>query len=47
MEEKVKVEIILCKDCEFHEYGKDWCNLHDIGMLDIDFCSYGEPKKYN
>ena len=41
--EKVQ-ELVRCKDCKHWSYGKDLCNLHDMGMVADDFCSYGERK---
>lgn len=34
------VNVVRCKDCFNYRYGK--CGLTDAGMLDTDFCSYGE-----
>lgn len=36
--------LVRCKSCKHWAYGKDLCNLHDMGMLADDFCSYGEVR---
>lgn len=38
------IDLIRCKDCKHWSYGKDICNLHDMGMVADDFCSYGERE---
>lgn len=43
--EKIKgIDLVRCKDCKHWSYGKDICNLHDMGMVADDFCSYGEVR---
>lgn len=37
-------DIVRCKNCKHWSYGKDICNLHDMGMMADDFCSYGEVR---
>lgn len=43
-EYELEDNIVRCKSCKHWSYGKDICNLHDMGMLADDFCSYGERK---
>lgn len=41
------VEVVRCKDCEHYEAdiiceGVGYCNEHQRGMRENNFCSYGE-----
>lgn len=41
------VEVVRCKDCEHYEAdiiceGVGYCNEHQKGMRENNFCSYGE-----
>ena len=43
------VEVVRCKDCQHYEAdiiaGQiGYCNEHQKGMYDENFCSYGERK---
>ena len=38
------IDIVRCKECRHWAYGKDICNLHDMGTLADDYCSYGEVR---
>ena len=33
-----------CAECRHWSYGKDICNLHEMGMMADDYCSYWERK---
>ena len=44
------VEVVRCKDCEHYEAdiiceGVGYCNEHQKGMRENNFCSYGERWK--
>lgn len=42
------VEVVRCKDCRHYEtcnHGKDYCWLLDMGVVENDYCSYGERKE--
>lgn len=44
------VEVVRCKDCEHYEAdiiceGVGYCNEHQKGMRENNFCSYGESWK--
>ena len=41
---KDNADIVRCKECKHWAYGKDICNLHEMGMMADDFCSYGEKS---
>ena len=46
------VEVVRCKYCEHYEAdiiceGVGYCNEHQKGMRDNNFCSYGERRKEN
>lgn len=38
------IEDKRCAECRHWSYGKDICNLHDMGMMAEDYCSYWERK---
>lgn len=38
------IEDKRCIECRHWSYGKDICNLHDMGMMAEDYCSYWERK---
>ena len=46
------VEVTRCKNCKHYEAdiiceGVGYCNEHQKGMRDNNFCSYGERRKEN
>ena len=46
------VEVVRCKNCEHYEAdiiceGVGYCNEHQKGMRETNFCSYGERRKEN
>lgn len=44
IEDKPYINFVRCKECRHWSYGKDICNLHDMGMMAEDYCSYGERE---
>lgn len=48
-EEADVVEVVRCKDCQHYEAdiiaGQiGYCNEHQMGMYEQNFCSYGEKR---
>ena len=42
------VPVVRCRECKHYEtceVGKDFCCLHNFGVVENDFCSYGDRKE--